>query len=115
MKSYLHAVLLVSGAVIATWLAPVARGGIASLALYAAWAIGLMILILTMIAFVMDSPLDTPTQVPSTLRWIFIISWWSAVAWAAYHGMYGLAALHTLTPMMVRLDHIRKTRERGNL
>lgn len=110
----LHAALFVAGVVVPTWLAPVAHGGMANLALFTAWAVGLMILAFTLTAIALDSPQDQPIHTPRALRWICILSWWSAVAWAAYHGMYWLAALHTVTVAMLKLDRVRKTRERGN-
>lgn len=107
-KPFIYAVLLVIGVVVPTWLAPIAQGGLANLAVFAAWAIGLMILALALIGIFLDSPHEPPPKLPRMLQWIFFISWWSAVAWAAYHGMYGLATLHTLSSVLFNLNKSRK-------
>ena len=110
-KPFIYAALLVIGVVVPTWLAPIAQGGLANLAAFAAWAIGLMILALALIGIFLDSPYESPPKLPKILWWVFFISWWSAVAWAAYHGMYGLAALHTLSSLLISLNKWRKVRQ----
>ncbi|UQI41910.1 hypothetical protein [Vreelandella venusta] len=107
-KPFILAVLLLVGVVLPTWLAPVTEGGLANLANFVAWASGLLVLALALLDLWLGSAHDEPVHVPTLIRWTFRLAWWSAVLWAAYHGLYALAALHTVSALLIRFSMTRK-------
>lgn len=104
------AIAVVLVLVVSTWLAPVIDGGLANLAGFAAWATGLLALVLAVLGIWLDSVYEEPVHIHPVLRWTFSLGWWSAVAWAAYHGMHWLAALHTLSGVLLWFNNARKVK-----
>ncbi|SES12141.1 hypothetical protein SAMN04487958_107181 [Vreelandella subterranea] len=104
------AMVLVLALIISTWLAPVTNGGLANLATFTAWAIGLAVLVLAVLGIWLGSVHEEPVYIHPVLRWAFSLGWWIAVAWAAYHGMHWLAALHTLSGVLLWLNKARKVK-----
>lgn len=109
-KFHLQAGLLVAGVVVSTCLAPVTEGGLANLALFAAWALGLLVLVLAVLGIWLGSVYEEPLDIHPFLRWLSILCWWSTVAWTAYHGMPWLAALHTLSAFLLWFNNARKVK-----
>lgn len=96
--------------IVSTWLAPAVDGGLANLAGFTAWATGLLALGLAVLGIWLESVHEEPVSIHPVLRWAFSLGWWSAVAWAAYHGMHWLAALHTLSGVLLWFSDARKVK-----
>ena len=96
--------------IVSTWLVPVVDGGLANLAGFTAWASGLMVLVLAVLGIWLGSVHEEPVYVHPLLHWLSAVGWWSAVAWAAYHGMHWLAALHTLSGLLLWFNNARKVK-----
>ncbi|MCO7246391.1 hypothetical protein [Halomonas sp. Mc5H-6] len=104
------AMFIVHALIASTWLAPVLDGGLANLAGFAAWALGLLALVMAVLGIWLGSVHEEPVHIHPVLRWAFSLGWWSAVAWAAYHGMHWLAALHTLSGVLLWFSDARKVK-----